>query len=74
VTAVRNLCYPGTPHGFFVRVKAARAYMNRADVRAWFKGVHPFAYNKKLAVRLLLMKRRMAFTMCFLFTYIFDRV
>lgn len=74
VTAVRNLCYPGTPHGFFARVKAARAYMNRADVRAWFKSVHPFAYNKKLAVRLFLMKRRMAFTMCFLFTYIFDRV
>ena len=74
VTAVRNLCYPGTPYGFFARVKAARAYMNRADVRAWFKDVKPFAYNKKLAVRLFLMKRRMALTMCFLFTYIFDRV
>ena len=74
VTAVRNLCYPGTPHGFFARVKAARAYMNRADVRAWFRDVKPFSYPKKLAVRLFLMKRRMAFTMCFLFTYIFDRV
>jgi len=74
VTAVRNLCYPGTPYGFFDRVKAARAYMNREDVRAWFKDVNPFAFPKKLAVRLLLMKRRMAFAMCFLFTYIFDRV
>ena len=74
VTAVRNLCYPGTPHGFFARVKAARAYMNRADVRAWFRGIKPFSHPKKLAVRLFLMKRRMAFTMCFLFTYIFDRV
>lgn len=74
VTAVRNLCYPGTPHGFSGRVKAARAYMNRADVRAWFAGVHPFAFPPKLAMRLFLMKHRMAFTMCFLFTYIFDRV
>ena len=74
VTAVRNLCYPGTPYGFFARVKAARAYMNRADVRAWFQDVKPFVYPKKLAVRLFLMKHRMALTMCFLFTYIFDRV
>ena len=74
VTAVRNLCYPGTPHGFFARVKAARAYMNRQDVRAWFRGVNPFAFPPKLAMRLFLMKYRMAFTMCFLFTYIFDRV
>ena len=74
VTAVRNLCYPGTPHGFFGRVAAARAYMNRKDVRAWFKDVNPFAFPPKLAMRLFLMKYRMAFTMCFLFTYIFDRV
>ena len=74
VTAVRNLCYPGTPHGFFGRVKAARAYMNRADVKEWFKDVNPFSFPPKLAVRLLMMKRRMAFAMCFLFTYIFDRV
>ena len=48
--------------------------MNRADVKAWFKDVHPFAFTPKLAMRLFLMKHRMAFTMCFLFTYIFDRV
>lgn len=74
VTAVRNLCYPGTPHGFFGRVKAARAYMNREDVRRWFAGVRPFAFPPKLAVRLFMMKHRMAFAMCFLFTYVFDRV
>ena len=74
VTAVRNLCYPGTPYGFFARVKEARAYMNRADVRSWFRGVNPFAFPPKLAMRLFLMKYRLAFTMCFLFTYIFDRV
>ena len=74
VTAVRNLCYPGTPYGFPARVKAARAYMNRSDVRAWFRGVKPFAFPPKLAVRLFLMKHRMAFAMCFLFTYVFDRV
>ena len=74
VTAVRNLCYPGTPYGFFARVREARRYMNRTDVRAWFQGVKPFAFSPKLAMRLFLMKHRMAFAMCFLFTYIFDRV
>ena len=74
VTAVRNLCYPGTPYGFWQRVKQARAYMNRADVRAWFADVKPLAFPPKLAMRLLLMKHRMAFAMCFLFTYVFDRV
>ena len=74
VTSVRNLCYPGTPFGFFERVRKARAYMNRADVRAWFEDVRPLRFAPKLAVRLFLMKHRMAFSMCFLFTYIFDRV
>lgn len=74
VTAVRNLCYPGTPHSFAGRVRQARAYMNRADVRAWFSDVNPLAFPPKLAMRLFLMKHRMAFAMCFLFTYIFDRV
>ncbi len=74
VTAVRNLCYPGTPYGFFERVRRARAYMNRADVRAWFADVHPLRFAPRLALRLLMMKHRMALTMCFLFTYVFDRV
>ena len=74
VTAVRNLCAPGTPYGFVQRVRQARAYMNRKDVRSWFKDVRPFAFAPKLAVRLFLMKHRLAFAMCFLFTYIFDRV
>ncbi|MBQ7885762.1 MAG: glycosyltransferase [Clostridia bacterium] len=74
VTAVRNLCYPGTPYGFFARVRKARAYMNREDVRRWFADVKPLSFPPKLAVRLLMMKRRMALAMCFLFTYVFDRV
>ena len=74
VTAVRNLCYPGTPYTFFQRVKQARAYMNREDVRCWFADVKPLSFPPKLAMRLFLMKYRMAFTMCFLFTYVFDRV
>ena len=74
VTAVRNLCYPGTPYSFVQRVSQARAYMNRADVRSWFKDVKPLRFPPKLAMRLFLMKHRMAFTMCFLCTYIFDRV
>ena len=74
VTSVRNLCYPGTPFGFWERVSRARAYMGRADVRAWFGDVRPLRFPPKLAVRLFLMKHRMACSMCFLFTYIFDRV
>ena len=74
VTAVRNLCYPGTPYGFMARVRQARAYMNRADVRGWFADVKPLSFPPKLAMRLFLMKHRMALTMCFLFTYVFDRV
>jgi len=74
VTAVRNLCYPGTPYGFMQRVKQAKLYMNRQDVRGWFKDVKPMQFPPKLAMRLFLMKYRMAFVMCFLFTYIFDRV
>ncbi|MBR4039153.1 MAG: glycosyltransferase [Clostridia bacterium] len=74
VTAVRNLCYPGTPYGFFARVRRARAYMNRRDVRSWFADVKPLSFPPKLAMRLFLMKYRMALTMCFLFTCIFDRV
>lgn len=74
VTAVRNLCYPGTPYGFAARVREARKYMNRADVKGWFADVKPLSFPPKLAMRLFLMKHRMAFAICFLFTYIFDRV
>lgn len=74
VTAVRNLCYPGTPYTFMQRVREAKRYMNREDVRRWFKDVKPIRFPPKLAMRLFLMKHRMAFCMCFLFTYIFDRV
>ncbi|MBQ8617169.1 MAG: glycosyltransferase [Clostridia bacterium] len=74
VTAVRNFCYPGTPYGFMARVREARRYMNRADVKVWFEDVKPLSFPPKLAMRLFLMKHRMAFAMCFLFTYIFDRV
>ena len=74
VTAVRNLCFPGTPYGFAERVRRARAYMRRDDVRAWFEGVRPLRFPPRLALRLLLMKHRMALTMCALFTFVFDRV
>ena len=71
VTAVRNLCASGTPYGFIQRVRQARAYMNRKDVRSWFKDVNPFIFPPKLAMRLFLMKHRMALCMCILFTYVF---
>ncbi len=74
VTAVRNLCFPGSPDGFAARVREARAYMNREDVRSWFAPVRPLSFPPRLAVRLFLMKHRMALGMCLLFTYVFDRV
>jgi len=74
VTAVRNLCFPGSPYGFAARVREARAYMNREDVRGWFAPVRPLSFAPRLALRLFLMKHRMAFTLCLLFTYVFDRV
>ncbi|MBP3428395.1 MAG: glycosyltransferase family 2 protein [Clostridia bacterium] len=74
VTAVRNYCFPGSPYGFMERVRQVRAYMRREDVRAWFAPVRPFDFPPKLAVRLFLMKHRMALIMCLLFTYVFDRV
>lgn len=74
VTTVRNFCFPGSPYSFGKRVKEAKKYMNRADVRAWFAQVRPLRFPPRLALRLLLMKHRMAFAMCALFTYVFDRV
>ena len=74
VTAVRNLCCVGTPYTFVQRVREARAYMNREDVRRWFQDVKPLRFPPKLAMRLFLMKHRMAFTMCFLFSYVFNRM
>ena len=73
VTAVRNFCLTGTPYGFFERVRKARAYMNRADVRAWFSDVRPSQYPVRLRVKLALMKRRMALTSALLYSYLFDR-
>lgn len=69
--AVRNFCLPGTPYGFAARVREARAYLRREDVRGWFEGVRPLSFPPRLAVRLLLMKRRMALTMCFLYSVVF---
>lgn len=74
MTAVRNLCYPGTPYGFPQRVRRARAYMSRADVRALFEDVRPFDCPAQMGVKLFLMKHRMALTLCALFSFVFDRI
>ena len=74
VTAVRNLCLPGSPYGFLGRVKAARAYMNRADVRGWFEDVKLSGLPKSLAVKLALVKYRLALASVVLYSYVFDRV
>ena len=74
VGTVRNFCYPGTPYAFWERVRRAKAYMNRPDIAALFDDVKPSDFPAQLSVKLFLMQRRMAFAMCFLFTYVFDRV
>ena len=74
VTAVRNFCLPGSPYGFFGRVKAAKAYMNREDVRGWFEDVKLSGLPKSLAVKLALVKYRLAFVSVILYSHVFDRV
>ena len=59
---------------FWERVRRAKAYMNRPDIAALFDDVKPSDFPAQLGVKLFLMQRRMAFAMCFLFTYVFDRV
>ncbi len=71
---MRNFCYPGTPYAFGERVRRAKAYMNRPDIAALFDDVKPAIFRRSFGVKLFLMQRRMAFAMCFLFTYVFDRV
>ena len=48
--------------------------MNRPDVVALFDEINPKDFPAQLGIKLALMKRQMAFAMCFLFTYVFDRV
>lgn len=74
VNTVRNLCYPGTPYGFWERVRRARALMNMPHIHALFSEVRLCRFPPRLAVRLGLMKHRQALLMCFLFSYVFDRV
>ena len=74
VTAVRNYCLKGSPNGFFGRVKAVRAYMNREDVRSWYRDVKLSGLPKSLAVKLALNKYRLALASVLLYSYIFDRV
>ena len=71
VLAVRNLCLPGTPYGFPARVREARKYLAREDVRRWFADATPLRFAPKLAVRLFLMKHRMALALCLLFSFVF---
>ena len=73
VEAVRNLCAKGAPYGFFRKIKSVRAYMNREDVRTWFAQVQPFAFPTGLALKLAIVKYRMALVAVLLFGYVFDR-
>ncbi|MBR2942761.1 MAG: glycosyltransferase [Clostridia bacterium] len=74
VTAVRNYCLPGTPHGLFARWRAAKAYMLRSDVRSWYGDVRLSGLPKSLAVKLALVKYHLALASVLLYSYVFDRV
>lgn len=74
VTAVRNLCLPGSPFGLVERVQEARAYMSRADVRSWFAGVSLARLPLRVGVKLALVKYRLALAGVLLFSFVFDRV
>ncbi len=74
VTAVRNVCAKDAPFSFAEKVRRVRAYMNREDVRGWFKGVRLTQLLPGLAVKLGLVKYRLALGACALFTYVFDRM
>ena len=73
VTAVRNYCMKEAPGGFMDKWRIVRAYMNRADVKAWFKDVKLGGMGRGIAVKLALVKYRMAFAACVLFGFVFDR-
>ena len=45
-----------------------------AAIAALFDDVKPGDFPAQLGMKLFLMQKKMAFTMCFLFTYVFDRV
>ena len=73
VTAVRNYCMKEAPGSFMDKWRIVRAYMNRADVKAWFKDVRLGGIGRGIAVKLALVKYRMAFAACVLFGFVFDR-
>ena len=73
VTAVRNYCDREAPGGFMDKWRIVRAYMNRQDVRAWFKDVKLSRLPKGIAVKLALVKYRMALLSTVLFGLVFGR-
>ena len=74
VTAVRNYCLPGTPYGYFRRIREVRRYMNRSDVRAWFADDDLGGLPLPIMVKLALVKLRLPHLSVFLYSYVFDRV
>lgn len=71
VDAVRNCCAGQTPFSFSSRVRFIREYMRRPDIRGLFKGFSLGGLSTHTAVRLGLMKYRMAFLSALLYSTIF---
>lgn len=68
VQAVENLCLPGTPYGFWQRVREARAYMRRESVRELFAGFSLRGLPPRLFVKYALMRGRQALALTALFS------
>lgn len=74
VNTVRNFCYPARLMRSGERVRRAKAYMTGRTLPRCLSDVKPGDFPAQLGMKLFLMQKKMAFTMCFLFTYVFDRV
>jgi len=73
VDAVRNCCAKQTPYTFPARVRFIREYMDRPDIRGLFRGFSLKGLTARTAIRLGLMKYRLAFLSAVLYSTIFQQ-
>ncbi|MBQ8093743.1 MAG: glycosyltransferase family 2 protein [Clostridia bacterium] len=72
VDAVRNCCAKQTPYSFMARVGWIRGYMNQQQNRKLFQNFSLRGLNGRTAVRLGLMKYRLAFLSALLYSTVFQ--
>jgi len=71
VDVVRNYCAVDSPWSMEERIRLSREYMNRADVRSAFSGLRLTSLSPRTAIRLGLVKYRLAALACWLFSKVF---